>query len=254
MAPPAAAFHAYGPSHAAVGVLFVVGVVAVVVLGRDVRGRATEQQVRRGFALLIPVFTVPLQVLQLLPDDYDVGTSLPLQLCDLSWMVAIHALWTRSRRSSAVLYFWGLTLTVQALITPTLDQAFPDPRFFMFFGMHLLTIWAAVFLTFGLGCVPDWRGYRFTVMCTAGWAAAVMGVNAVAGTNYGYLAHKPSTGSVLDVLGPWPLYVVVEVAAVVAGWALITWPWVRRAPGPRGSSRGGYGMRRRVRRRSSTGY
>jgi hypothetical integral membrane protein (TIGR02206 family) len=175
------------------------------------------------------VFTVPLQVLQLLPDDYDVDTSLPLQLCDLSWMLAVVALWTGRARAATLLYFWGLTLTVQALVTPTLDQAFPDPRFFMFFGMHLLTIWAALFLTFGLGKVPDWADYRFAVLVTAVWAALVMAFNAVADTNYGYLAQKPSTGSALDLFGPWPLYVLVEIAVIAAGWALITWPWTRAA-------------------------
>jgi hypothetical integral membrane protein (TIGR02206 family) len=223
----AAEFHAYGTSHAVVGAVFVVGAVGVVVLGRRLRDSAADERVRRGFALLIPVFTVPFQVLQLLPDDYDVGTSLPIQLCDLSWMLAVYALWTGRVRAAALLYFWGLTLTVQALITPTLDQAFPDPRFFMFFGMHLLTIWAALFLTFGLGKGPDWPDYRFAVLCTAGWAAAVVVFNTVVGTNYGYLDHKPSTGSLLDLFGPWPLYVAVEIVVVAGVWALITWPWTR---------------------------
>ena len=34
-------------------------------------------------------------------------------------------------------------------------------------------------------------------------------VNRLTGSNYGFLNGKPSTGSLLDVLGPWPLYVVV---------------------------------------------
>jgi uncharacterized membrane protein YwaF len=35
------------------------------------------------------------------------------------------------------------------------------------------------------------------------------------------------TGSVLDLLGPWPWYVLAEVVIILAGWALITWPWTR---------------------------
>ena len=30
---------------------------------------------------------------------------------------------------------------------------------------------------------------------------------------------------VLDVLGPWPVYVVAEMVIVMVGWALITLPW-----------------------------
>jgi uncharacterized membrane protein YwaF len=29
----------------------------------------------------------------------------------------------------------------------------------------------------------------------------------------------------LDFLGPWPFYVLAEVAIVGAVWALMTWPW-----------------------------
>lgn len=223
----AGTFEPYGISHAAAAAVGVVGAVAVVVLGHGIRGRPVEEPVRRGFALLIPVFTVPLQVQQWLPGEFDLETSLPLQICDLSWLVAIHALWTRSRLTSALLYYWGLTLTVQAVVTPTLGKDFPSPAYVMFWGMHLLTIWAAIFLVFGLGLIPDWRGYRFTVVCTVAWLAMVMMFNAGTGTNYGYLARKPAVSSLLDLFGPWPLYVLVEAGILLAGWALITWPWVR---------------------------
>jgi hypothetical integral membrane protein (TIGR02206 family) len=168
-----------------------------------------------------------MQVLQLLPGDYDVGTSLPLQLCDLAWVAAIVALWTRHPAATALVYYWGLTLTVQGIATPSLEQAFPDPRYFMFWGMHFLTVWAAVYLTFGLGVPVTWRGYRFAVVVTSVWAATVMTFNAVTGTNYGYLNRKPAVGTLLDLFGPWPGYVVVEIAVVVGVWALMTWPWTR---------------------------
>ncbi len=209
----------------------VVGFLAVCVLlalvGRSHRGTDRELVFRRGFALVIPCLTIPMQVLQLLPGDFDANTSLPLQLCDLAWVAAIWALWTRNRFATALVYFWGLTLTVQGIVTPSLGETFPDPRYFMFWGMHFLTVWAAVYLTFGLKVPVTWRSYRFAVVSTAVWAALVMVINAVTGTNYGYLNRKPSSASALDVMGPWPVYVVVEVAVLVGVWALMTWPWVR---------------------------
>lgn len=219
-------FQSFTAEHFAILAVFVAGCVVMAVLG--VRWRETERGVAftRGFAILIPVFTVPFQILQFLPDDFDLGTSLPIQICDLSWMVAMYALWTRRPRAVALLYFWGLTLTVQAIVTPSLGETFPDPRWFMFWGMHLLTVWAAVHLVATAGG-PTWDGFRFTVGLTAIWAAAVMVFNAATDTNYGYLNEKPDTASLLDVLGPWPLYVVIEVGILIGVWALMTWPWVR---------------------------
>lgn len=218
-------FEAFSPEHFGLLGLLVVGAIALGVVGRRQAAAGDPWRFRRTFAAVIPVFTVPFQLLQLLPGDFTLGTSIPLQICDLSWMVAVYALWTRDGRAISLLYFWGLTLTLQAAITPSLGQTFPDPRYFMFWGMHFLTIWASVYLVCLAGG-PSWRGYRFALLCTAVWAAVVMAFNALTGTNYGYLSRKPETSSLLDVLGPWPAYLAAEVVVLAVGWALMTWPWV----------------------------
>jgi hypothetical integral membrane protein (TIGR02206 family) len=225
-------FEAFTLEHAGLLGLLVLGAVLLGVVGRRQGSGVDPVRFRRTFALVIPLFTVPFQVLQLLPGDFTLGTSLPLQVCDLSWMVAVYALWTLDGRAISLLYFWGLTLTAQAAITPSLGQTFPDPRYFMFWGMHFLTIWASVYLVFLAGG-PGWRGYRFALVSTGVWAVVVLAFNAVTGTNYGYLSRKPETSSLLDLFGPWPAYVAVESVVLAAGWALMTWPWVhagRTAP------------------------
>jgi len=219
-------FQAYTPEHWLLLGMLVVGAVLLGRIGVRQRGSPDELRFRHAYAVLVPVFTVPFQLLQLLPGDFTLGTSLPLQVCDLSWIVAVYALWSRNDRAIALLYFWGLTLTVQAAVTPSLGQTFPDPRYFMFWGMHFLTIWAAVYLVCLAGG-PSWRGYRFVLLCTAAWAALVMAFNALTGTNYGYLARKPDTASLLDLLGPWPAYIGAEVVILAVVWALMTWPWER---------------------------
>jgi hypothetical integral membrane protein (TIGR02206 family) len=70
------------------------------------------------------------------------------------------------------------------------------------------------------------------VVVTTCWAAAMLAFNELAGTNYGFLNAKPAPGSVLDLLGPWPWYLLAEVALVFSLWALMTWPWVRQHQEP----------------------
>ncbi|RLV49119.1 TIGR02206 family membrane protein [Nocardioides mangrovicus] len=216
-------FQAFTFEHYLLIGLCLAGCVVFALLGRA----GDRRELRRSMAVATCCFTVPLQVLQLLPGDFGLGTSLPLQVCDLAWMVAAYALWTRRPWACALLCFWALTLVPQAILTPSLQQEFPDPRFFMFWGMHFLPVWAAVYLL-AIGQRPDWRTYRLSVLVTAGWAGGVMVLNAVLGTNYGYLNRKPAVHSALDLLGPWPWYVVAEVAIVAGVWALITWPFARR--------------------------
>ena len=57
-------------------------------------------------------------------------------------------------------------------------------------------------------------------------ASTIDSFNVAVGANYGYLVRKPSSGSLLDLLGPWPGYVFGAMALLLIGWALIfTLPW-----------------------------
>jgi hypothetical integral membrane protein (TIGR02206 family) len=75
---------------------------------------------------------------------------------------------------------------------------------------------------------PTWRSYRMTIVVTLAWAVFTLVFNFLAGTNYGYLNRKPPVASVLDFLGPWPVYLLVEITLVAIIWALMTWPWERK--------------------------
>jgi hypothetical integral membrane protein (TIGR02206 family) len=224
-------FETFGTTHWVMLAIFAAGIWPVVLLGRRVRGTDREQTVSRAFALAIPLFTVPMQVVDFLPGQFDIDTTLPLQLCDFAWIAAMIALWTRHRFAAALTYFWGLVLTSQALITPWLNADFPSPKFFGFWGMHYLIVWSAIYLVWGLGLAPRWRDYATTVATTFAWLVGVYLVNMALGTNYGFVNEKPSSDSILDLLGPWPIYLVAEIGIVATVWALMTWPWTARAHG-----------------------
>ncbi|MEZ0580604.1 TIGR02206 family membrane protein [Nocardioides sp. MH1] len=211
----------YGPSHLVPLAIFAVGLVAAVWVGRRHREHDGPTASSRALATLVPAVTVPFQLLDL-ATDFDIGVTLPLHLCDLAWIAATWALWTQRPFPVALTYFWGLTLTIQGIITPSLGEDFPEPRYFAFWALHLLIVWAAVYLVIGLGLVPRWRDYAAAVATTLAWAVATYCFNEVADTNYGYLQRKPD-GSILDLFGPWPWYVVEEVAVVVVAWAAMTW-------------------------------
>jgi hypothetical integral membrane protein (TIGR02206 family) len=223
----AAEFQTYGTSHLVVLAVFAVGIVGVILIGSRLRNTPAEVPLRRTFAVAIVAVALPLQILQFIPSEWDLQTSLPLALCDYAWLFAVHALWTRNALSATITYLWGITLTTQGIFTPDLGSEFPELRFLMFWGMHLLIVWTAVLLVFGLRVLPTWRAYRITVVITVVWAVFTYVFNVVADTNYGYLNRLPDSASLLDLLGPWPVYVVLEILIVLVVWALLTWPWTR---------------------------
>ncbi|GAA5149328.1 TIGR02206 family membrane protein [Nocardioides marinquilinus] len=217
---------AYSTPHLVALLVFVAGIPVAAWLGARER-RTGVPVASRTMAVLIPLVHVPTQLVDVVT-SFELGVSLPLHLCDLAWIAATVALWTQNRYAVALTYFWSL-LTLQGIVTPSLGEDFPELRFFAYWALHLLIMWAAVLLVWGLRRTPTWRDYAFTVGATLLWAVGTYCFNAAAGTNYGYLQEKPSSGSILDLLGPWPVYVVAEIVIVAAVWALMTWPWVRAA-------------------------
>lgn len=200
--------------------------------GGGAGSRDPAHRLGRLLAVATLGFTVPLQLLYCTPGYWDLQKTLPIQLCDLASFVAAHALWTHRRWAAGLTYVWGLTLMTQAIITPDLAATFPDPVFLLYWGMHLVIVWAAVHLVWGIGVTPGRHTYGIALAVTAVWVASIMCFNLLVGTHYGYLNAKPAAASVLDLLGEWPTYVVAEILILVVVWALATWPWVRGRPTP----------------------
>jgi hypothetical integral membrane protein (TIGR02206 family) len=208
----------------------VLGAVVLVRFGRRHRGTPREQRFTRIFAIVQFVVTFGFMILWLIPPFFDLHQSLPLHLSDLLRVVTGYALWSRRPWAFALTYYWGLTLNPQALLTPDLlPNIAPALEIASYWVQHVLVMWAVIYLTWGLGLHPNWRSYRLTLLVTGGWAAVVFVINRALGTNYGYLNGKPGGASLLDLLGAWPWYLLVALAIAAIVWALITWPWTRRA-------------------------
>lgn len=226
-----AAFVPYGSLHLAILAVTVIGAGLLVVLGRRYRDAPGLLIFTRAFAALQFAVTLGFMALWLTPPYFTLGQSLPLQLSDLLRLVSAYALWSKRREAFALTYYWGLTLNPQALLTPDIHpDVAPALELASYWIQHVLVMWAAIYLTWGLRLRPDWRSYRVALAATLGWAVLVFAVNTALGTNYGYLNRKPAGSSLLDLLGEWPWYLLVAAVLLAATWALITWPWTRGEP------------------------
>ncbi|MDX2226867.1 MAG: TIGR02206 family membrane protein, partial [Verrucomicrobiae bacterium] len=83
--------------------------------------------------------------------------ALPMHLCDWVTIAVVVALVTRNRTAYELSYFWGLSGTLQAVITPNMQQNFPHPRCISFFVGHSGIVAAVLMLTLAASLRPHWR-------------------------------------------------------------------------------------------------
>jgi len=140
---------------------------------------------------------------------WSLSTSLPLHLCDAAIVMSVVALLTQKRVPFELAYFWGLGGSVQALLTPGLEECgFPTYEFFRYFFSHSGILVAVAYLAWGRGMRPTARSLFRAIAITAAYMACVGAVDYWLDANYMFLCHTPSTASLLDWLGPWPWYLV----------------------------------------------
>ena len=192
----------------AVMVLTVVAPAGLAIIARRLRSETFSRAVSRAFAAALLVTWIVWYWLIAARGWISEQTTLPMNLCDWATIATLVTLIWPNQRSYELGYFWAMSGTLQALLTPELYYDFPDPRFVIFFAFHGGTIAAVLFLTFA----QSMRPYPSSLPRVTAWSllylVAALAVNWLFGTNFGYLNAKPTTPSLLDMMGPWPIYVI----------------------------------------------
>lgn len=178
-----------------------------------VRGGARALAVVIGGAYLAEHLTYAVR------GSWTVSANLPFHLSDAVTLVAVAALWHPQRRLLVeALFFWAFSASLQAVLSAGVGEPFPDVLYFTYFATHGGVIVAAALLVFGCRRLPRpgavWRVYGLTVA----FAIAAGLASVATGGNYMFLREKPPRASLVDLMGPWPGYIVV---AAVVGLAML---------------------------------
>lgn len=158
-------------------------------------------------------------------ENWTVERSLPLHLTDVVTIVAAMALWRPRPLLFELAYFWGLTASLQAVLTPDLGSGFPSIFFWTYFTTHSGAVVAALFLAWGAGLTPRPGAVRRLFVATASFAALAGIGDLLTGGNYMFLRYKPEMASLLDLLGPWPWYIAAAALLAVAMFAVLDAPF-----------------------------
>lgn len=147
--------------------------------------------------------------------------NLPFQLSDAVTLVSVVALWRPRPLLVELVYYWAFAATLQALATPDLRQASPDVLYFTYFATHGGALAAACLLVLGERRRPRAGSALRAYAVTAAFAVAAGVATLATGGNYLFLRRKPVGGSLLDVMGPWPVYIAAAAALGLALFLLL---------------------------------
>ncbi|TNF78821.1 MAG: TIGR02206 family membrane protein [Gammaproteobacteria bacterium] len=168
-----------------------------------------------AWSLLILAVTKP--ILYVGVYDQPLAQSIPLDLCRINEFFCAYLLLARSYRMFEIAYFLAIAGSTSALLMPDLLHGFPDPRFLSFFLSHGLSVLAVLYAVFGFGFRPTLGSVGRIILFLGLYTAAIALINLLLDSNYLFLCRKPEGASILDYLGPWPVYVLgLFTLAVVA--------------------------------------
>lgn len=194
----------------------VIGVIILFVLGLYIgrhmirRNRIVASAIRYGLVVVLALTEIGLNTWYFANDLWDVRYTLPLELCSVTLVLSIIMLLTRSNKLYQILYFAGIAGAFQAIITPALAYGYPHFRYFEYFIAHGAIVLSPLYMTWIEQHRPTWKSIGWSLLFLNALALVVGAVNYLLGSNYMFLNHKPDTASALDLLGPYPYYLLAE--------------------------------------------
>ena len=224
---PLPRFVPFGWMHLILLVAIAIGAILWIRWARAEREAATRRRVEELVAYANLALFIVIRLYLITPTQFKWSVWPPLGFCDvISLLASIKLLKPQSRWLSIALYFGGIGLCTNALMTPDLQEGPREFEFWAFWLRHAGIMLIALYDLAVLGFRPDWADWRRA--CAAGltYIALVRAINIPLGFNFGFMGDSlPGHPSALDFLGVWPLRLVWVVLIVGTLWAVMVAPW-----------------------------
>lgn len=160
---------------------------------------------------------------------WHIRSSLPLHLCGMSGILAGLVMFWRNQWLFELLLYWGIPGGIHSLLTPVLSNGNDNFLFFEFYLVHAGIILSPLFLIYFLEMQPRKNSWLKIFLLSQFFLLSVGIINWLIGSNYMYVAEKPSVENPL-LMGEWPWYILgFEIAGLVhfyllyliLGWAKV---------------------------------
>ncbi len=155
-------------------------------------------------AIALIIYTL----MKIVTGAFTIENDLPIHLCRLLALAAPIVYFVDNKFWTGIFYFWITVGTFNAVITPDVKFGFPHWEYLVYFIMHV----GLVVLPFYYIFVMNHRITR-SDLWNAFWMSnaflvLTLALNYLIDSNYMFTRHKPEVATLLDVLGPWPWYLL----------------------------------------------
>lgn len=221
------AFVLFSPPHlAALGVLLLLNLYLLRFRGAP---EPVRHRVRWTLALILWANELAWHAWNYAIGRWTIQTMLPLHLCSVLVWVGAFMLVTKNYRIYEFAYLLGISGALQALLTPDLGiYGFPHFRYFQTFISHGLIVTAAIYMTVVEGFHPTWKSLLRVAVWMNIYMVVVYFINTAIGSNFLMINHKPETASLLDLMPPWPIYILYMEALGAVMFLLLYLPFAIR--------------------------
>jgi hypothetical integral membrane protein (TIGR02206 family) len=225
---PGEPFVLFSTQHLTAIAVFALVVLTLILARKKINERAGVR-IRYTLAALLILNEISWHWWNYATGQWTVQTMLPLHLCSVFVFLSAIMLVTRNYRIYEFAYFLGIAGAIQPIFTPDLGiYSFPHLRYFQVFISHGSIVIAAIYMTFVEGYRPTWGSFARAFMWTNIYMAIVGLINGLIGSNYLFIAHKPETASLIDLLGPWPWYILSLEAIGLVFFLILYLPFALR--------------------------
>jgi hypothetical integral membrane protein (TIGR02206 family) len=219
-------FQLFGPKHLIVITIFV-AIILFLFLGWKNPTEQGKRRMRYFLAAVLFVWESAWHIWSIAGGTWTVTYNLPLHICSIMVWLSIAMLLTKSYRIYEYAYFIGIAGAMQAFLTPEAGiYGLWHFRAMQTLIVHGTLIVIPIYFSLKEGFRPTWQSFLRVAIGVNLYMVVVYFINLALGSNYLFIMHKPPTASLLDVLGPWPLYIVFMELIGFAIFFLLYLPWL----------------------------
>ena len=178
--------------------------------------------VSRGLAILVSFWVIFWTLIYAWLGDFEWSLHLPLDICNIVALTLPFLMWMPKFKIHEIIYFWILAGTLQALLTPHLSNNYPNFEWWKYWVVHGGLVVYAIYITVVFKMYPTWKSLWKSFFFANCYLVFVYIMNNLLGSNYAYLMGKPPVASALDLMGPYPWYILTGQGVAVVLF-LIAW-------------------------------